>query len=225
MTTLEKLKSSIYNNVMSGLRGADINAPFTLEQIEDSIIQERLTIIKEYPLKNLIPLKDLMYSIRCVEVDCESLDRCPCDPDALTTLKHIEVPQILNDFGAQAIDFVGSTDGQIEYKVYTDNGYRQHKHKRRGAEKPYVWFDTTPNKNGMYDGFIFNANPFLKSLLVRMIPKDFRQLSMFSCCSDEDVYNINFIDGEIEKRLTEKYIRYYRQTALAITPNDQNIKV
>lgn len=221
--TLEQLKSSIYNNVMSGLRGAAMDIPFTLGQIEDAIVQERLTIIKEYAAKNLIPLKDLMYAIRCIHVDCESLDRCPGNPTG-TMAKHMQLPQVYTDFGDGAIDYVGSTDGLVEYTVYTDDTYKLHKYKRRGAKSPYVWIDTTPNENGYYDAFIFNASPLLSMLLVRLIPKDVRQLGLYECCASDDAVNINFIDGEIEKRVTEKYIRYYRQMALALTPNDQTIK-
>lgn len=223
--TLEKLSSAIHNNVMSGLRGATINESFTLEQIEDSIINERMTIIKEYSMKNLIPVRDLMYSIRCIDVDCESIDRCPCTPSQASKVKHIEIPQVLTEFGDDAIDYIGSTDGMIDYPVYTNHAYKVHQYRRRGGDKPYVWIDTTPNKNNMYDAFIFNANPLLKQLWVRMIPKDPRQLGAYGCCPEEEINNITFIDSEIEKRLTEKYLRYYRQMAIAITPNDQTIKV
>lgn len=208
---------------MSGLRGATVNVNFTLEQIEDAIIQERLSVIKMYAAKNLLPLKDLMYAIRCIPVDCESLDRCCCDPSK-EKVKHIEIPQIYNDIGQQSVDFMGSTDGQVEYVVYTDNTYKRHKYRRRGANNPYVWIDVTPNKHNMYDAFIFNAPPMLRMMTIRIIPKDIRQLSRYECCSDDEIYNINFIDTEIEKNLTEKYIRYYRQMALAITPNDQTYK-
>lgn len=222
--TLEKLTSSIYNNVMSGLRGLNISAPLTLEQIEDGIINERMIIIKEYAAKNLIPAKDLTYSIRCVDVDCESLERCSCTIEEANTLKHIEIPQTLNDFGDASIDFIGSADGEVEYTVYTTRAHKAHKYRRRGANKPYVWIDTTPNKNNMYDAFIFNASPLVKTLLVRLIPKDPRQLSQYSCCSDDEIYNITFIDAEIEKRLSEKYLRYYRQGAMPVTQNDLTVK-
>jgi hypothetical protein len=225
--TLEQLKSSIYNNVVSGLRGQTINTSFTLDQIEDSVIQERMTIIKEYAAKNLIPIKDLLYAIRCIPVDCNNLDRCPCGTSVLdpTQTKHIQLPQTFNDFGQEAIDYIGSTDGLVGYTVYTDDGYRTHKYKRRGADSPYVWIDITPNEKGFYDAFIFNAPYTLTTLLARVIPKDIRQLYAYSCCIGDDVANINFIDGEIEKRVTEKYIRYYRQMAMALMPNDQTVKV
>ena len=222
--TLDKLVSRIYNNVMSGLRGATINVPFTLEQIEDAVIQKRLSIIKGYAGKNLIPIKDLLYSIRCIPVDCESLDRCCCN-NGDTLVKHIELPQIISDFGQQSIDYIGSTDGNIQYIVYTDETYKLHKYRRRGANNPYVWIDITPNTSNMIDAFIFNAPSMLQQMTVRIIPKDIRQLMNYPCCLNEEVMNINFIDTDIEKGVTEDYIRYFRQTALTITPNDQTVKV
>lgn len=220
---LEKLVSAIQNNIMGGLRGATVNLPFTTEQIEDSVVNERMQIIKEYALKNLVPFNDLTYSIRCIQVDCESLDRCPCRPNDRETMKHFEIPQVFTEFGTNGIEFVGSTDGLVKYKVYTDGAYRNHANKRRGADKPYVWIDTTPNKNNMLDGFVFNAPPNLKELLVRILPKDLRQME-YPCCSQEEIGNITFIDNEIERRLTEKFMRWYRQTVPPIAPNDQTIK-
>lgn len=221
--TLDKLTSRIFNNVMSGLRGVTINTPFTLEQIEDAVMQKRLSIIKQYMVKNLIPIKDLLYSIHCIPVDCESLDRC-CSPIDGVLIKHIQLPQILNDFGQQAIEYMGSTDGKQQYVVYTDETYKLHKYRRRGANNPYVWVDVTPNSENMIDGFIFNASPMLQMMTVRIIPKDIRQLSQYTCCASDEVMNINFIDTDIEKAVTEDYIRYYRQSALMITPNDQTVK-
>jgi hypothetical protein len=43
----------------------------------------------------------------------------------------------------------------------------------RGKDKPYVYIDTTPNENNMYDAFVFNA-PLLKRLSVVAIFKDLR---------------------------------------------------
>jgi hypothetical protein len=73
---LEALTSAIYNNVVGGLKGLNQNVPFSLEQLEDTVINERLAIIKEYSLKNLVPKKDLLLAIRCLELDCESIERC-----------------------------------------------------------------------------------------------------------------------------------------------------
>lgn len=209
---------------MSGLRGANINVSFSLDQIEDAIVQERMIIIKEYSIKNMIPAKDLLVSIPCIQVDCKDIDRCCCVEYGADKIKHIEIPQVYNDFGSEAIQYIGSVDRMKPYTVYTTDAFRQHKFRRRGANDPFVWVDTTPNSNNMNDAFIFNASSLLQDILAVIIPKDLRQLANYSCCPISEVSNISFIDTEIEKRVTEKYIRWYRQTAMPITPNDQTIK-
>jgi hypothetical protein len=75
---IEKLTSAIYNDVISGLSGITSNPSISFEQLEDDVVDERLQIIKEYSLKNLIPRRDLLMSINCIDVDCKSLDKCPC---------------------------------------------------------------------------------------------------------------------------------------------------
>ena len=75
----QKLASAIYNDVMTGLRGASSGQAMSMEQLEDDIIDERLQILKEYTIKGLLPKQDLLLSINCVQVDCESLERCPCN--------------------------------------------------------------------------------------------------------------------------------------------------
>jgi hypothetical protein len=46
-----------------------------------------------------------------------------------------------------------------------------HQYRKRGKDKPYIFIDTTPNENGMCDGFVFNA-PFLKQLSITGVFKD-----------------------------------------------------
>jgi len=220
---LESITSAIYNNVVSGASGVNVNNRFTLEQIEDDAIRTRLAIIKEYSMKNLIPVKDLILPINCLAVDCESLDRCCTTKAEEEKVKHTEIPQLINDFGSAAIDFLGSTDRRVRFKVYTDSSWRHHKFNRRGADQPYAWVDTAPNANNMYDVFLFNL-PLITSLSVVGIFKDPRQVAEFGCCNGIDVYNDSFLDKEIIKRVTEEYIRYYRQMATAHTPNDQAVK-
>lgn len=116
------MASAIYNDVVSGLSGIGANPNISLDQLEDEIVDERLAVIKQYAIKNLIPKKDLMYAINCIPVDCESLDKC-CIRDKNSKsqpVAHFELPQFYNDFGNEAIDYIGTTDKQIQYKVYTD---------------------------------------------------------------------------------------------------------
>lgn len=216
---VSKLASAIYNDVISGLSGITSNPTISLLQLEDDVVDERLQIIKEYSLKDLLPRKDLLTSINCIDLDCMSLDKCCNSNNYSKPQLHFEIPQLINDFGDSAIEYIGSTDKQIPFKVYTNTSFKYHSMKLRGKQKPYVFIDTTPNENNMYDGFVFNA-PLLKRLSAIVIIKDLRQLKNFSCCNDEN-NNLSFIDTEVKKRLTEKKLRYYRTIPIQPQPNNQ----
>ena len=220
---VEKLASAIYNDIVSGLSGITSTPTLSMQQLEDDIIDERLQIIKEYSLKNLIPRNDLLMSINCIETDCKSLDKCPCGKNITKPELHFEIPQIVNDLASDSIEFIGSIDKGVQFKVYTNTSFQYHKYKRRGANKPYVYIDVTPNENNMYDAWVFNA-PMLKYVSVMAIFKDPRQLVNYDCCKGDDIENYTFISTEIKKRLTEKKLRYYRQFYQSPTPNTQAAK-
>ncbi len=222
---IEKLAYAIQNDVVSGLRGYHQNMSMSIEQLQDDIIDMRLQILKEYSLKGILPEKDLYISINCIPIDCKDLERCRCnkviDDCFLTPTAHFEIPQILNDYGSKAIDYIGSSDRQLPFIYYTSlSKYKNHKYRKRGKDKPYVWIDTTPNENGMCDCFVFNA-PMLAQVSISAIFKDIRQLENFSCCTELQDDNRSFIDNEIKNRLVQQKIRYYRQYAAPIKPNNQ----
>lgn len=216
----EKLTSAIFNDIQSGLRGFTSNISMSLEQLEDDIIDERLQILKEYSLKGTLPKQDLLLSINCINVDCKSIENCPCTNEEDIT-PHFEIPQLLNDFGTEnSIEYIGSLNKQNPFLVYTSyNSLLYQKYRKRGKDKPYVFIDITPNNNNMLDCFVFNA-PMLKQVSVVGIFKDPRQLENYDCCLDE-VENMTFVNNEIKRRLTEKKIRFYRQLAPQLQPNNQ----
>ena len=219
---IEKLASAIRNDIVAGLRGYHSNLSMSMEQLCQDIIDERLQILKEYYLHGILPVKDLYLSINCIPVDCKSIDKCRCKESESDPIAHFEIPQLLNDYGALSIDYIGSVDKQNPFIYYTSSqALRQHKYRKRGKDKPYVWIDTTPNENGMYDCFVFNA-PLLSEVSISAIFKDPRQLSNYSCCTDFQDNNMTFIDNEIKKRLTQKKIQYYRSFAPSNLPNDQS---
>lgn len=218
---IERLASAIRNDVVSGLKGYHTNMSMSIEQLCQDIIDERLQILKEYSLKGVLPLKDLYISINCIPVDCTDIERCRCINSEGTPTAHFEIPQIVNDYGNLSIDYIGSVDRQLPFIFYTSStAFRYHKYRKRGKERPYVWIDTTPNKNGMQDCFVFNA-PYLKEVSISAIFKDVRQLDNYSCCTELSDDNMSFINNEIKKRVTEKKIRCYRALAPNNVPNDQ----
>lgn len=214
----EKLASAIYNDIVSGLRGYHNNMSLSLEQLEDDIIDARLQIIKEYSQKGILPLKELSLSINCINVDCKDLSNCTgCNTSDLSIqpTAHFEIPQVIE------LSYVGSIDKQTPFIIYNSpSSMLYHKYRRRGANKPYVLVDHTPNSNGMNDVYIFNA-PLIKQVSVVGVFKDPRQLEEYGCCDEVYDDNMSFINNEIKKRVTEQKLKYYRQYAAPLKPNDQ----
>lgn len=219
---IKKLADAIYNDVVSGLQGYHHNPSISMDQLEDDVVDERLQILNEHFIKGNLPIKDLVTAVNCIPVDCKDLERCRCRESIGTTpTAHFEMPQVFNSY----IDYVGSIDRQVPFMFYTSsyqwNFY--HKFRKRGKNKPFVFIDTSPNENGMYDAYIFNA-PMIKQISVVAIFKDPRQLENYACCSELDDDNFSFLNNEIKRRLTEKKLRYYRQLAMQPLPNDQSYK-
>lgn len=224
---IEKLASQIRNDVVSGLRGYHSNLSLNMKQLEDEIVACRLSILKEYFLKGIFPIKDLLMAINCIDVDCQSLERCNCGKisDDDTLVAHFEIPQLVSDYGKQAIEYVGSTDRQNKFTVITSLSELQNKkYRKRGQKKPYVWIDFAPNSNGMLDCFLFNA-PFLEQVSIVGVFKDPRQLNRYVCCNLDELngpdVNNSYIDQLIKDKLTKEKLYYYRQMQPNNLPNDQ----
>lgn len=224
---IEKLASQIINDVVSGLRGYHSNLALNRDQLGDEIVACRLEILHQYFLKGIIPVKDLLIAINCVNVDCESLERCRCREynEDDTLVAHFQIPQIISYYGKQAIEYIGSTDRRNKFQVITSlTELENRQYKKRGKDKPYVWIDTAPNAEGMLDCFIFNA-PFLEQVSVVGVFKDPRQLNRYNCCNTDELNgpdtNPSFVDQLVKDKLTKEKIYYYRQMAAQRLPNDQ----
>lgn len=218
---VSKIASAIFNDIISGLAGYEATINMSIEQLEDEVVETRMEILKEYSLKNLIPLKDLAYSLNCLEIDCKSLDKCCDGRDYSQKVSHVEIPQIINDFGAEAVIYFGSINKEVQFKVYTSPiAFKYQKYKMHRGNKPYVFIDTTPNEHNAYDCFIFNA-PLLEKVSVIAVFKDPRQVKDYACCNMQDTENMSFIETEIKKRLIEKKLRYYRQLYQQPQQNNQ----
>ena len=224
---IEKLASQIINDVVSGLRGYHSNLALNRDQLGDEIVACRLEILHQYFLKGIIPVKDLLIAINCVNVDCESLERCRCREynEDDTLVAHFQIPQLISYYGKDAIEYIGSTDRRNKFQVITSlTELENRQYKKRGKDKPYVWIDTAPNAEGMLDCFIFNA-PFLEQVSVVGVFKDPRQLNRYNCCNTDELNgpdtNPSFVDQLVKDKLTKEKIYYYRQMAAQRLPNDQ----
>lgn len=224
---IEKLASQIRNDVVSGLRGYHQNLSMNIDQLQDEIVACRLSIINELHSKGIAPIDDLLMAINCVDVDCESLERCSCgkksDGDTITA--HFQIPQLVTTYGTQAIKYLGATDRQNKFTIVTSLSELQTiKYRRRGLTKPYVWIDLAPNAEGMLDCFLFNA-PFVRQVSIVAVFKDPRQLNKYKCCNLDDLngpdVNNSFIDQLIKDKLTKEKLYYYRAMKPTQISNNQ----
>ena len=193
----------------------------SLEQLMDEVVAERNIILKEYLLKGIINFQEMFLSINCVEVNCDYMSKC-CELPIGEKALHFEIPPIMYINGVNTIKFIGSIDRKVKYKVYTDDSYRFHQYKRRGSNKPYVYVDTAINANGNLDCYIFNL-PMVKYISIVALFQDPRKLLDWDCCSnsEESILECGILSDEILKRLTEKYIRWYKTAAQPVLPNNQ----
>ena len=203
---VKQIASAVLSHIYDGLKGAVANIAVSQEQLEDEVVAERNTVLKEYLIKGAVSLNEMYSAIECVEVNCESMSKCCELSDVGQKAIHFEIPPILAMDGLPTVKFIGSIDRTVKYQVYTNNDYKYHKYRKRGADKPYVFLDTTINSNGMIDGYIFNA-PLVKMISVVAIFLDPRQLVQFSCCGDEDIVtDCGIISNDIVHRLSQKYM-------------------
>lgn len=226
---IEKLASQIRNDILAGLKGYHQNLSLNMAQLEDEIVNCRLAIIEQQFLNGRLPIKDLLIAINCVNVDCESLERCRCNTTLDSTMvQHFQIPQVIYNFGKQAIDYIGSTDRQLKFQIITSlTELESRKYRKRGNNRPYVWIDFAPNSNGMLDCFLFNA-PMLKQVSIVGLFKDPRQLKYYQCCDSIDSgeltgpdENMSYISELIKDKLTKEKLYYYRQLAPIPEPNNQ----
>lgn len=222
--TIKEISSAIWNHIHDGLRNATNTHKLSLEQLEDEVVAEKNIVMREYLLKGVLNLQELYLSINCVPVNCDYMSKC-CDLQIGEKALHFEIPPIIYLNGINTIKFIGSIDRKVKYQVYTDSSYRFHKHRKRKADSPYVYIDTSINSNGNMDGYIFNV-PFVQYISVVALFQDPRKLEEYSCCSgDERVYtDVGILSDEIIRRLTEKYFRWHVAAQQPITPNNQQPK-
>lgn len=208
---LNKISSAILNDLWGGnLIPLSNRSLISQEQIEDEIIEERNSIIKEWYLRNTLDLKSLASSINCIEVDCKDQNKCSCKEISCSKVnKHFEIPMLVSGLGKEAIQYIGSTDKTNSFKLYFSPEAIKYQKYRRRTDRPYVYLDTTPNEHNMCDGWIFNA-PLVKYITVIGVFKDPRQLKTYNCCESIEYLELGTISGEIKRRILAKKVQLYR---------------
>ena len=209
--TVSEIAAAILNDLWGGNMIPPSNRSLlSLEQLEDEVVAERMSIIKDFYFSNRLYRNDLALAVNCVEVDCDDMNKCPCKTVPGRITQHFEIPQLMDGLGKDAIVFIGSTDRAHSFKIYSSlEAAEYQQYKKTNKLKPYVFIDRTPNKNNRYDGWLFNA-PFVKYISIAGIFKDPRDLEAFNCCESTQYLDMGSISHEIIRRLLAKKTQLYR---------------
>lgn len=227
--TINEQAYAVLNNIVSGLKGMTGTMSIPIVQIEEDVILERALVIKEYLTKDLLKNNAISQTMPSLKLNLKELSR---SDRGLEKYPWCEIPQLITDFGDDCIIFAGSTDRAVPFQVYLNNNWIYHQYKRRNGHKPFLYIDPSPNKQGFTDCFVMNA-PLIKEITITGVFRDPREVDDFICnryhTNKSDYHSTEYDDDshiatETIKRLSEKYIRYYRQLQLMATPNDQMIK-
>jgi hypothetical protein len=226
--THNEIASAIRNRIYDGLSGNISDQSISTDQLFDEIDLTRADFVNKYAMTSKLNTKYLLQSIDNLEIKCTSLAYTECDAfrHCIDEVPALEVPALLATPDDSAIEYLGLVNKQEKFSVYfTTTDIDNHKYRIKTAKRPYVWVDTTLNKNGKYTLYFFNLgslNP-LKYVSIRAI---------FNNPSSILVDNFDYLDREypapahmqmaIIDSLTEKYVRYFRQLGVQPLPNQQN---
>ena len=188
---IEKLASQIRNDVVSGLRGYHQNLSMNMDQLQDEIVACRLSILHQYFLRGIFPIKDLLIAINCIDVDCESLERCKCGvrsaDDTVTAHFDRKYRKRSQKKPYVWIDFAPNANGMLDCFLFNAPFLQQ-------VSVVAVFKD--PRQLKQYS--CCNTDEL----------------------NGPDV-NTSFIDQLVKEKLTKEKLYYYRQVAAQPLPNDQ----
>jgi hypothetical protein len=210
--TLNEIASSIRNNIGNGLKEV-ANYAYPIDQIKDEIGNVR----------NQILLEDVQGVVLNPEYFAQRLDNIAIDlvrfpfggySNSPSLVPHIKLPRLAMTRDDSAIIYLGPPDQSLNFKIYYDYSYQYHTYSRVIGRRPFAYVDPAHDVSGYMDAYLFNLGPTgLKFLSTRSIfadPVGILELDgLFGV--DEEFPAPTSVQEMIIDRITEKYVRYYKQ--------------
>lgn len=221
--TLDEMKSAIRNHVHDGLMGQVPDISYSVEQLEEEIMNMRAKLLNGYSAagKKL----NLNYFIQTIDtIPIESIDLAEASVFNTGFNKlGIKVPKIAATIGDIAIEYLGPVDKSKKFKIYFDTDFNDHEYRPRTNRTPYAWLDTSVKASGNII-YLFNMGryPKMRYMSIRAVLNDPRDVpgglgeyTEFPCPG--------WMQDEIISNLTERYVRYYRQLNIPPFASSQHI--
>jgi hypothetical protein len=221
--TLDEMASTIKNHVVDGLNGA-ANVSFSTEQLKDEILLATSTAVITLTAQGAIDINKLSQRIDGVEVKVKDLS-ANVHVESAIEAPHFCIPNV-NRGAVTPIQYIGSIDGALSFKVYFDKDYRFHRHRLATARMPFAWVSTTANEEGLYDVFLFNMGKYnqLRFITIEALfdnPYDLYKTPYYKQLDSKEFYAPLFIQKQVIDTITKEYITYHRQLHANQTPNTQ----
>ncbi|MCK5787963.1 MAG: hypothetical protein KAH32_03120 [Chlamydiia bacterium] len=221
--TLNQLASTVRNHVNDGLNGL-ATLSFSIEQLKDEILLTSSTLLVEMAHQGLVDLSRISQRIDGVRVECEEVSR-NCSVPTDTCAPHFTMPDV-NRTIENPILFLGTIDSKISFKVYFDRDFRYHKYRLATSKAPFAWISSTAGSDGMYDVYLFNLGKYnnLQFLSIDAIfdnPYDLLKTDYYDQFASTEFYAPKYVQTKIIDSLTQKYVNYYRQLHMPMSPNTQ----
>lgn len=221
--TLSQMASAIRNNIMDGLDGAG-TLTFSIEQLQDEIIQTTASVIVTLAAQGLLDVSTLSQRVDGIRVECKDISS-NCAVKSEIAAPTFSIPNI-NRMVANPISYLGSVDGELNIKVYFDRDYRYHKYRLATSKAPFAWVSTTADEFGMYEVILFNMSKYdhIKFVSVEAVfdnPYDLQKTDYYAQFLSSEFYAPLYIQKQVMDTLTQQWVNYYRQLHMQPKPNTQ----
>lgn len=221
--TLAEMASAVRNHVVDGLNGVS-STSFTTEQLQDEIILTTAAVIVKLTAQGLIDINKLTQRIDGIRIECKDLS-ANCSVSSAIGAPHFLIPNV-NRAAAEPIQFLGTIDGELSFKIYYDRDFRYHKYRLATSKRPFAWVSTTPDADGMHDVFLFNMGKYNELRFISMDalfdnPYDLLRTPYYAQFVASEFYAPSYVQKEVIDTLTQQYVNYYRQLHMSQKPNTQ----
>jgi hypothetical protein len=224
--TINQLASAIDNNVRTGLKGVT-NYSYSMEQLEAEVVIERVRILATRAKQPVFRIDGFTQEINEVPVNIAPLAKTKITiPGAISRL-HFRIPALVNVLQEDAIEYIGPVKREgMGWRVYFGADHVLHKHRPATGKRPYIYIDPVVGEDGFVDGWLLNITGTVTQIAISAVFANPEDILSFGLQNEQDVYLPvpEDVAEEIIRRLSNKYLQYYRQYQAQIQINDQTDK-
>lgn len=208
---LDQIVSTVANNVAAGLAG-QAKFDYPMEQLENDVWLERLSILNEWLLKGRQAADAWAQQVEVCQLKREDNSRLTryCGGAVFSFL----LPVPATAFQEGAIVSIGTDEHARSFAVYMDEGFKHHRQRRAAGRNPFVWINmatrTRTGEREFVEAFLFQPGCVVSRIVSRQVCEHAGQISAL-IAPDMPFPAPGEAIQLLIARLTERYLRYYQR--------------